>query len=137
MRSKIRLYKITSRRRASPKLLVREKPLRRVKTTTLATRRDDAGPDHPALGRLAERTGFCRTLLEPATQEGGSKKGYVGQYKSVTRTMKRTQDDILWIAGLLERFLALCTWQHPRKTLFFCFGLLMAYVVCCLIPNDY
>jgi hypothetical protein len=78
---------------------------------------------------------LCRTLLEPATQEGGSKKGYVGQYKSVTRTMKRTQDDILWIAGLLERFLALCTWQHPRKTLFFCFGLTMAYVVCCLIPN--
>ena len=36
---------------------------------------------------------------------------------------------------MLERFLALCTWQHPRKTLFFCFGLLMAYVVCCLIPN--
>lgn len=78
---------------------------------------------------------LCRSLLEPTAQGSADKKTYVGQYKSVTRTMKRTQDDILWMAGLLERFLALCSWQHPRKTLFACGGLLVAYVACCLVPN--
>ena len=60
---------------------------------------------------------LCKSLLEPQFAISSDKQaGYLGQYKSVTRSMKSMQDVVLNIADVMERSLALMTWEHPIKT---------------------
>ncbi|KAJ8604766.1 hypothetical protein CTAYLR_001000 [Chrysophaeum taylorii] len=77
-----------------------------------------------------------RSILEPEIRIRDDKKaGYVGQYKDVARSLKSMQDSVLMLATYLERFVALCTWVHPAKTLFVAFGLAAAVLLCLVIPN--
>ena len=79
---------------------------------------------------------LCKSLLEPTfkiKEEKGA--GYIGQYKSATRTMKSMQDSVLFMAAQLERVHALFTWAHPMKTGLMFFGLICGIAAMCVIPN--
>ncbi|KAH8088627.1 hypothetical protein JL720_6573 [Aureococcus anophagefferens] len=79
---------------------------------------------------------LCKSLLEPTfkiKEEKGA--GYIGQYKSATRTMKSMQDSVLFMAAQLERVHALFTWAHPMKTGLMFFGLVCGIAAMCVIPN--
>mmetsp|Transcript_25211 Transcript_25211/g.87069 ORF Transcript_25211/g.87069 Transcript_25211/m.87069 type:complete len:303 (-) Transcript_25211:254-1162(-) len=79
-----------------------------------------------------------RDLTDSKKQVADDKKsGYVGQYKSVTRSMKNAQDLAVSLAEFLECAVALCTWVHPEKTLLVACGLLAGVVAACLVPNTY
>lgn len=78
-----------------------------------------------------------RRLLEPEfVVESDKKAGYVGQYKDVTRSLKSMQDSILYMATVMERLVALCTWVHPTKTLAVLGGFVAVFIVCLLVPNN-
>ena len=79
----------------------------------------------------------CAAMLEPRVHfdQGGKRSGYVGQYKDVARSLKYVQDTLLWIATILERIAALCTWVHPHKTLFVLGILGLAIIFLCIVPN--
>ena len=75
---------------------------------------------------------LCKSLLEPTfkiKEEKGA--GYIGQYKSATRTMKSMQDSVLFMAAQLERVHALFTWAHPMKTGLMFFGLICGIAAMC------
>lgn len=77
-----------------------------------------------------------RSLLEPHVHiENEKKVGYVGQYKDVTRSLKSMQNSVLSFATFLERFVALCTWVHPTKTVFVTACLLVAMYVLLIVPS--
>ena len=79
---------------------------------------------------------LCKSLLEPTFRISRDKRaGYLGQYKSVTRSMKAMQDIVLWMASQVERVNALLTWTHPVKTALVAAGLAAGVLACCLIPN--